>query len=511
MYYSRVPTRSAHGCLTCKQRRKKCDEAKPHCKRCTHGGYLCLGYKHLQVSGVSSEKIRNPATGSTAVITQPYGTGYIAENLALLVGSEPSRNIPTPSLGRIDTTIIDLGSFPASRTLPGGSNAIPKSISLDSAMTNEATALIMSHCLRIAQHSLFRPFPIEEGIAWRVRNSAVTRWTMFLMAKVAQAECNYGQRQKHLEWVNLFYRQIKDSSSLELDVPELAIRLAGLHDLHFCVVALLGNSKGYSMFKANTSLFIQLAINCPSVWSRNFDISIYGTLRDGEFPLRQFVFYDTMSALAFSVPPLINYDTTPGTIEIDRRFALEWVYGCPSHIVVLIAKINAWRTLGSTGYAGASEEWEDIEMMLQDWKPNVDPVGEAPNFIGRLAVHECWRHATQIYLYMGMCNVNSADPRVQLSVRQIVQLASTIEAENQLKQHVFMPCLVAGAAARQEKHRAILRSNVILSKDERVWILRGDGFAPVLDHLWHGAGSDGRPTTWDDYTDSRRTALPIEA
>lgn len=79
---------------------------------------------------------------------------------------------------------------------------------------------------------MFRPFPIEEGVAWRVRNSVVTRWTMFLMAKVAQAVSNPTQRQKHLEWVNSFYRQIKESSaSLELAVSELAVLLAGLHDV----------------------------------------------------------------------------------------------------------------------------------------------------------------------------------------------------------------------------------------------------------------------------------------
>ncbi|KAH7324208.1 hypothetical protein B0I35DRAFT_158111 [Stachybotrys elegans] len=32
------------GCLTCKKRRKKCDEEKPTCRRCSDGGYVCDGY-----------------------------------------------------------------------------------------------------------------------------------------------------------------------------------------------------------------------------------------------------------------------------------------------------------------------------------------------------------------------------------------------------------------------------------------------------------------------------------
>lgn len=155
------------------------------------------------------------------------------------------------------------------------------------------------------------------------------------------------------------------------------------------------------MFKTYTPIFIQLAINYPKICSPNLDISLYHTLLEGEFSLRQFVFYDTISALAFSLPPLISYDTTPGPTEsTNGRFALEWVYGCTSHIVILIAKINAWRALGSTQQTSTSEGWEYIERILRDWRPDIDPVDEAPNFIGRLAVHECWRHATFIYLYM---------------------------------------------------------------------------------------------------------------
>ncbi|CUA71476.1 hypothetical protein RSOLAG22IIIB_09600 [Rhizoctonia solani] len=31
-------------CLTCRQRRKKCDRSKPKCERCLKGGFECLGY-----------------------------------------------------------------------------------------------------------------------------------------------------------------------------------------------------------------------------------------------------------------------------------------------------------------------------------------------------------------------------------------------------------------------------------------------------------------------------------
>lgn len=131
-----------------------------------------------------------------------------------------------------------------------------------------------------------------------------------------------------------------------------------------------------------------------------------------------------------------------------------------------------------------------------------------------------------------MCEVNSEDPRVQSAVKQIVQMARTIQSDDQLELHLFIPCLIvcsfsflplsspgtnpciffsqAGVAARQESHRALIRNKILTSRNEKIWVLRGADFAPVLDHLWHGAAAGGRPSTWEDYVSSRFAMLPIE-
>lgn len=36
--------RTKTGCLTCRERKKKCDERKPHCANCERGGFICKGY-----------------------------------------------------------------------------------------------------------------------------------------------------------------------------------------------------------------------------------------------------------------------------------------------------------------------------------------------------------------------------------------------------------------------------------------------------------------------------------
>ncbi|KAG9083466.1 hypothetical protein FRC06_004521 [Ceratobasidium sp. 370] len=44
---SEARVRSKTGCLTCKNRKKKCDETRPQCQRCKRAGMECLGYEYL--------------------------------------------------------------------------------------------------------------------------------------------------------------------------------------------------------------------------------------------------------------------------------------------------------------------------------------------------------------------------------------------------------------------------------------------------------------------------------
>ncbi|KAL5631886.1 hypothetical protein ACGC1H_000051 [Rhizoctonia solani] len=128
----------------------------------------------------------------------------------------------------------------------------------------------------------------------------------------------------------------------------------------------------------------------------------------------------------------------------------------------------------------------------------------APVSFGMSSLHN-------LAIIQGMRDVNSADPRVEAAVQQVVQLGSTIEPGSGLELHTLIPCVIAGAAARQEKHRASLRTKIASgpSRYGVTLVLRTSEFAAVLDHLWHGAGAEGKPTTWEDYVQSRCALLPI--
>lgn len=51
-----VKGRSKTGCLTCRKRKKKCDERKPKCKNCAQNSVTCEGYPRLAVWKNGKEK-----------------------------------------------------------------------------------------------------------------------------------------------------------------------------------------------------------------------------------------------------------------------------------------------------------------------------------------------------------------------------------------------------------------------------------------------------------------------
>ena len=55
---SNFANRTKTGCLTCRERKKKCDEAKPTCNNCERGGFPCKGYSQTN-STLKSNVVRD--------------------------------------------------------------------------------------------------------------------------------------------------------------------------------------------------------------------------------------------------------------------------------------------------------------------------------------------------------------------------------------------------------------------------------------------------------------------
>ncbi|CUA73201.1 hypothetical protein RSOLAG22IIIB_05204 [Rhizoctonia solani] len=261
-------------------------------------------------------------------------------------------------------------------------------------------------------------------------------------------------------------------------------------------------------------MFLQLAALSPGIWVHNSSISVPETFRSSKYEVRRFIVDDTITALSLGVSPQLQYDTTSIRADKAPGHYTEWQHGFPVEVLILLAEINSRRTLRMMGVLTPNQnDYHNIESRLNRWNPIVDHTDEPSNDIARLAVQEAWRQAALIYLYLAMSEVNSADPRVERAVQQVVQLGNTIPEGSPLALYLLAPSLIAGVAARQDKHRAALRNKVANENPRKINLLvlpvRGADFLPVLDHLWHGVGSGGSPVTWDDYVRSRRSVLPL--
>ncbi|CUA75998.1 Sterol regulatory element-binding protein ECM22 [Rhizoctonia solani] len=105
--------RSRTGCLTCKNRRKKCDEGRPRCERCVRGGFECLGYEHHNrrplggAPGLDQMQTSTPASSTTS-----------PGSSAPLQTSSSGIDTTEAFSGSMDTDLSTPGAGPSSSTVP---------------------------------------------------------------------------------------------------------------------------------------------------------------------------------------------------------------------------------------------------------------------------------------------------------------------------------------------------------------------------------------------------------
>ncbi|CAE6502657.1 unnamed protein product [Rhizoctonia solani] len=509
-----IPKRSFTGCLTCKRRKKKCDEKRPQCNRCLLGGFDCLGYAHIE--GYSSpSSTYKPADNGSAQLNTIIQPGLLGnESQSMTVDYLPNGTF-LPLVNHSGTR-MHFNRSPLFH-IHKYSSTIPRSPQIGPFERDNMVDLIVSQYVRIAQRALFRPFPyaFNEAIAARARSSNIILKTMYLGARIAQALPNHINQHEYMDWIDIFQRQISGTQStmIEVDAAHLADRLSAHQGLSFFAFMLSNSQTGYSLLRQGVPLFLQLAAKSPQVWTQDSAISISHALNPKRHEMSMFVLVDVILALAFGTPPLLNYDTTIHESEFGRGTYnfLEQVYSCPLILLILLARINLARIARLTNQRSLNPgDILKVEECVRSWSPTLDYTETPPESIARLAIQECWRLATLIYAYLGMCGADSADERVQPLVSQMAQLTDTIEVGSLFETHAYIPCLVAGVAARKEKHRAIFRRKIYASQNADACLLRGTGFVFVLDHLWHGAAVGGNPVTWEDYVNSRYATMPVD-
>ncbi|CAE6467489.1 unnamed protein product [Rhizoctonia solani] len=448
--------------------------------------------------------------------SKDYDRSWPQEQSQLIVYPH-SRTRQSPYAGRsFDTTSrAEFSKDDLNEIVRGLSQSIPPSVDATQMMREgySVHAINGYHSQRTSSWFMPPPAPIRDALIARFKGSKKIVLTLSLGTKLFQAldqDPRGTAVQRYIGWIdNLEQRftiQIHSNPSINDTADRLMIQL----ELAFLKFTAVDTSSGYTVLRKALPKLLQLVATNAYLYtehpSGNLIVLFPRTLRAPWNAAKQFLLYDTAAGLVLGVPPLVEYGHDGGC---DIGFhGLDWVHGIPVPLIEIISQINSWR---ARSRVTPSSDWQELERRVLAWEPHPfvsDGQDSATGSAERFAVQEGWRHVVLIYIYMGQCGVSSHDSRVQASVDRIAQLGKTV-ADLRIGAHMFTHCVVAGVAARLEKHRIFFHKMLLSFKDTRVWYFQGPPFSEVLYHLWHGVGIGGAPVTWDDYVRSRREVVPV--
>ncbi|KAF8702099.1 hypothetical protein RHS03_06448, partial [Rhizoctonia solani] len=171
-----------------------------------------------------------------------------------------------------------------------------------------------------------------------------------------------------------------------------------------------------------------------------------------------------MSSTLLGTTPLLHYDTTIDASEkLRSKNLMEYFNGCPQEFIAWLASISAMRSTTKQYNSHSPQiDCRPVESAIQEWGPVIDQTDLSRDAITRLAGIEGWRHAHLIYLNMvsgetktitavfinalllnqGVGGVTSMDPKVQSSVKQIIQLSHLVKGQKLYERHMFAPAIL---------------------------------------------------------------------
>ncbi|KAL5633970.1 hypothetical protein ACGC1H_005978 [Rhizoctonia solani] len=535
-------------CLTCKQRHKKCDQRVPACVKCEQDKVGCLGYGHI----LDTTKARGSSRRLVLIRPRPRPETGGSEELERGVreGGSLRKRLPedsvaatfdpvhtnahdhTPSsvacnsrsqrdnLPLCTTPQVMESPIPTFRKVAGLYVQLPRHTfdPLKTLLNNPLfdEYLLVQHT-QLVDKWYFKPIDIEKQLSrasivsvLQTPVASVSRWIALIGFGIYEAfikgDASYNQL--HRSWMeyigNLLRRELSSDSTLH----EVQIRRRDLIHVSLLRTLVVHSSNVYQVLRSVTPAFLQSAFSNPALWPSGSNpayIPLMSILTMGSHELAYFTLIDCACAMAFGLPQLVEYDTTMYALPTPSSH--QWAHCSPTEFQVVLAEINACRDKSP-----AARDWREIERWLLAWqsRPGEHTFTESWMTVAWYAVQESWRLVLLIYLYLAVCDTPSDNPQIQSYLKQILSVIGTVKKRgSEANVSFFIHHLIVGICACSEVHRKAVRDKLSAHQGTRFWLTRASDFVPVLDHLWHGAGADGRPIRWSDYMRSREAILPV--
>ncbi|CAE6436565.1 unnamed protein product [Rhizoctonia solani] len=209
-----------------------------------------------------------------------------------------------------------------------------------------------------------------------------------------------------------------------------------------------------------------------------------------------FAWCDILDSMSTSRPTQCKYISDLEHIsqaDIGPESGIEWIYGCPNVLAVLLARTTALRHAQLSDQETALQGSE-MEQIIRNWQfRHVRATGSLLR-VSRIAAQEIWRHAAILYVHHAILKSDSSHPLVKDSVKNIIKLASTLKPGVTPDCFLAAPYFIAGSFAASQRDRYILRSRLMnCGNGGYLWNL-----ATTLDELWKESDKTGRLTSWSE-------------
>ncbi|ELU38858.1 fungal zn(2)-Cys(6) binuclear cluster domain-containing protein [Rhizoctonia solani AG-1 IA] len=531
-------------------RRKKCDERRPICSRCTKADSECIWPSEYRVFDPQVESfpsdygatngfpqpISNPAGLNTSIFLVPQfekhqfssqqmstmDTGLGMSNLELIWNeleelsltnySDATSKSPADEPGSIDhgTLVVNSKLLEYARDYgpkvvwPPAADAFDPEGIMPLVQQSAGVPRIIDDPIFQDVRDFFEKFltrffynyaTIHENLHVRIRRrfgaSMSLKYGMLGMAALFRSNYEHSvvptsMQKSTKELHRLTSRMIQ--LELENDAISPWIKLAGLWEL-LNYEYFDGILSSYYAHLNQAASIVRLALGSNT-------IDILKLSGEQTFDLRCIAWADILSSMALARPTLLNYESDihnqpqyDNSGDPDK--GVEWVFGCPDILAILMARTSALRH-ACISFEEKVECGHEIQQLVCDWKFRPVPAQRSALRVARVASQEIWRHAAILYIHQSILKSDSSNPVVRNSVKLIIQIASTL-----------IPG--AGSFATIQKDRYTLRSRILTSGNEG--FLRH--LVVALDDLWKETDAKGRLTTWSERYPAKQLMMQV--
>ncbi|KAH8805468.1 fungal-specific transcription factor domain-containing protein [Xylogone sp. PMI_703] len=453
-------TRQRTGCLTCRQRRKKCDGLYPICGHCTRLNLVCVRKE--------PQNIVDTALAAPVYCMTP-GDSW------------------TPSILRAPDPIDVCGYADSSRgidqrfLLKYYTNVLSKLLT-----TNDENNSFLSVFLRMAIES-------------RALLAAILAWSSVHMSRYDKRYESTAIRLQSFA-ISRLTLILGTSSTAQLDTALATCLILCCSDVDE------GDTRRWYSHMKGARDIITSARLVESSGRVLTGPECYMTNSDGEWLLRNFAYHDVIASVTLDQPPLIQ-----GAYWIrDECHIVDANVGIASQMFALISQISCL-----TGTDNGDKQSSDFDFIRQfltlekeliSWTPPVN----SHEFLVELA--ECHRCSALIHLYR-QCRKRFPDGLeyieqcIQTQVKATLTHVDRIPAISLPGCGVLFPLFMAGGEAVEGSDIQVIQTRLQLQQQHRAFgnIQRA---IDVLQELWQMRaadlrGQDGRPVDWLDILQSK--------